>query len=200
MDTSIVFPFSCRFFWDNSIFYLILSTPGWLLYIYIYTHTINVTIFIGGNGDQWSSTSGWSRVPYYLRQTIQSSDTMIFDGSITVVPRGILMEIELLYLEYGGLTRKSTVILVVLLMDYGCLLMNLFGLLGTIEWLMGWEWITVDTGLWTLPVIYRRSRYSSVCYSQFHCLFFYMICHHLLFVVTFWCWHIAMLIGQLNQI
>ena len=58
---------------------------------------------------------------------------MIFDGSITVVPRGILMEIELLYLEYGGLTRKSTVILVVLLMDYGCLLMNLFGLLGTIE-------------------------------------------------------------------
>ena len=68
-----------------------------------------------------------------MRQTIQSSDTMIFDGSITVVPRGILMEIELLYLEYGGLTRKSTVILVVLLMDYGCLLMNLFGLLGTIE-------------------------------------------------------------------
>lgn len=68
-----------------------------------------------------------------MRQTIQSSDTMIFDGSITVVPRGILMEIELLYLEYGGLTRKSTVILVILLMDYGCLLMNLFGLLGTIE-------------------------------------------------------------------
>ena len=58
---------------------------------------------------------------------------MIFDGSITVVPRGILMEIELLYLEYGGLTRKSTVILVILLMDYGCLLMNLFGLLRTIE-------------------------------------------------------------------